>query len=247
MSAETNARWWEGYFVRYAQGSVIGALFVAVIFSSNAHLKSYLFMPKLGEKIEAANLLLMLAYGLVFCYVSSAPILVLHACRGLKLDARWSSASWTAYRCLTYFLLAAIIYFSLYLGFEDQLFTTLMAKFVMGVLAFLLSFQFVNLLGLIGPGWGESVKYFKGLAEKRGKADNKEYVESYRHLREHGNAFMILIFEFFFAAILYPMVINFPELSETPPISLVFVLLLWVLPAAMVWLAGTKLEHALVR
>ena len=60
-----------------------------------------------------------------------------------------------------------------------------------------------------------------------------EYVESYRHLREHSNAYAILILELLLAPVL--------ALTQEPW-QLVPVALLWLLPPACCWLIATVLE-----
>ncbi len=62
-----------------------------------------------------------------------------------------------------------------------------------------------------------------------------EYVESYRVLREHGNAFMIIVFEILLAALLSWVHSNDCE-------CVVICLLLWVSLGAIAWVIATCLE-----
>jgi hypothetical protein len=69
---------------------------------------------------------------------------------------------------------------------------------------------------------------------KRANADKigEQYVESYRHLREHGNAFFIVFLELLLGTALF-----------YSPFPWVALLALWIFPAAGVWLFGTLLEN----
>ena len=87
-------------------------------------------------------------------------------------------------------------------------------------------------------------RYYQNLSSKRSKATSdlsrKEYVESYRHLREHGNAFLIVVFEIVLAICLW----NLPkdEIQIFAPI----IVSIWVLPGSIVWFVGTALENNMV-
>jgi hypothetical protein len=94
-SNESSLRWWEFYVVRYAMGTVVGGIVFYLLCRATPHLNLLLFetIPVAGQvsntqslpslQLDAARLTLLAAYGLVFCYVSSAPILVFHAGRFL--------------------------------------------------------------------------------------------------------------------------------------------------------------------
>ncbi|MGB6450067.1 MAG: hypothetical protein WBE92_04885, partial [Steroidobacteraceae bacterium] len=63
-----------------------------------------------------------------------------------------------------------------------------------------------------------------------------EYIESYRHLREHGNAYAILVAELVLAL----------AVGAAPTWYFVGGLItLWTLPAAFVWGVGTWLEFGI--
>jgi hypothetical protein len=62
------------------------------------------------------------------------------------------------------------------------------------------------------------------------------YVESYRHLREHGNAFSILVLEFALAFVLY---------SSPKFLFAVVAIVLWISPSFYSWFIGSLLESKL--
>jgi len=84
------------------------------------------------------------------------------------------------------------------------------------------------------------VEFYRHLAENRAhdpKEDlgrkRKEYIRSYRDMREHGNALMILVME---------GVLTTALLQASNPGILLAMLVLWVMPAAFVWFVATALE-----
>ncbi|MEK3776639.1 hypothetical protein MHB85_19255 [Paenibacillus sp. FSL K6-4396] len=82
-------------------------------------------------------------------------------------------------------------------------------------------------------------KYYEQLAEHRAKREKndaiKEYVESYKHLREHGNAFFIVLMEIILGILLFWF----------SKIAIIIVIVIWVLAGAYVWTIGTYLERKL--
>ncbi len=101
----------------------------------------------------------------------------------------------------------------------------------------LVSFIFIGQLFLLWLAMSgreqHSFEYYDQLVKRRASADEagKEYVESYRHLREHGNAFFIVLLEFLLGSVLF---------YSSLPWGVV--LMLWILPAVGVWYFGTRLE-----
>jgi len=82
---KTPSRWWEDYFVRYFVGTVIGAVVVVVLAShlTDSDLKPIFLDLLLDPKVASAkSLIVIAALGLAYCYIASAPMMVLHATRG---------------------------------------------------------------------------------------------------------------------------------------------------------------------
>ena len=87
---ELTARWWEQYDVRYFVGTVIGGLIVFVL-RDHAFLCAEFrsFGQALPESVWK-EVTILGAGGLAFCYISSVPMLTLHAVRGTtSLESRW--------------------------------------------------------------------------------------------------------------------------------------------------------------
>jgi hypothetical protein len=92
---------------------------------------------------------------------------------------------------------------------------------------------------------GRLYSFYKDLAERRGtsKAKSGEIVDSYRHLREHGNALSIVVLEIVLGAALIRAGSAVDGAWEGTKLSLLAVLLaVWVLPGALVWLVGSIIE-----
>jgi hypothetical protein len=93
--ARTKNRWWEYYFLRYFVGTVVGA--VAIVFLLNFP-GSFWYDPEFLTIRQIGNLGVkeitgLAALGFAFCYIASAPMLLMHATRAqLSLDplrVRW--------------------------------------------------------------------------------------------------------------------------------------------------------------
>lgn len=228
------SRWWEYYAVRYFVGTIVGAMLVVAIgsvelFSSYAaKVTAYKDQPFLGVGLVAA-------LGFAFCYVTSAPILALHAIRThFRAAVVNASVGWRAGTA------AAMLVPSLAAAWWLSCSLPLLAAVTAGP-AIGLPFGLVALAAL--SKFSAVERFARDLANKRAQAYPKqsgpahtfgqEYVTSYRHLREHGNAFLILAFE---GVLAY-------ALMHTPSLRYAAILLaLWVLPAAAVWFVGTVLE-----
>lgn len=228
----SNGRWWEYYFVRYYVGTVVGGAILVYLNASELSSLRNVIIPGVTDvsKLNGQFLLLLAALGLAYCYFASAPVLVLHATRGVFLTKNTSTFRWLFYGSLALVGLAAVVFY-LYNAVPDTV-----SLLSMTLLAVVLCLQLVP-LGFSVRKQGERVhSYYAGLAKARGSGseDGGQYIESYRHLREHGNAFLIILFELALGAIL--------ATASNPYLALI-ALLLWMMPAALVWLIGTALEY----
>lgn len=244
MSASDN-RWWEFYFVRYFVGTAIGAivvLFLATasspVFIGQGELAGILKTLKTGN-FESGYIAVLATLGLAFCYIASAPILVLHAVRGYMLkaskNANWLLTTFFLIIVLAVWIAQGYVFWSI-LNVRGNPFIS--QDFYSG-LAFLLvtSILIVGQLFLILRAIFSKKKYaflyYDRLVKRRAVAslETIQYVESYRHLREHGNAFFIVLLELLLGATLF-----------YSPVPWSVVLMIWILPAALVWFFGTLME-----
>jgi len=109
---QSPSHWWEFYAVRYGMGSVVGAVIFFFLCNTNPALKPMLFGAE-GGKIDGTILTLLAGYGLTYCYIASAPILVFHVGRFLLNITTGSKASfWRVVLLFLPPLAATAIFFS---------------------------------------------------------------------------------------------------------------------------------------
>jgi uncharacterized membrane protein YfcA len=268
MENTNNSRWWETYLVRYITGTVVGAVIVYILLW-----KLKIDLLPSPKNIQSVHLIILAALGFVFCYISSAPITLLHAVRfrlgqGTLVDAsvsgisKCTSLGWRSYIALKYeklkkfdwilfFVLSWMTLFGALLGLAAD-------SYLWGLSAaslFALTYIYIIALKLylqLGKEDKWQKWYFK-LSEKRAQDSKaqKEYIESYRHLREHGNAFFIILLEVCLGIVLYQIatiIDNKPLPAEKEAWATIFLaaIIYWILSGAICWYLGNKLERYLV-
>lgn len=229
-------RWWEFYFVRYFVGTVIGGAIVFYLNTKPGSVLTGAILPNLNDisQLDGHLTALLAAMGLAFCYLASAPVLVLHATRGvfLKSNTKTFSRSFLATFALAGVLLA-VAYWCLDI-LEIRVFLAVV------LLSLILCFQFVPLYFALRYEGEASHIYYSKLTKARSNTAPaaKEYVESYKHLREHGNAFFIVFFEVALGFVLWAA----PQVNHV-----ILVLFFWIVPAMLVWFVGSVLEYRYVK
>lgn len=226
---------WGYYYLRYFVGSIVGAGLLAwVARAAHQHGLQVPILPNLefGEFLHTAAILTAMGTaGLAYCYIASVPILVLHAMRG-----RFSKApivlNFIGVGLAALILLLALALFRCASSDPE---TWRQLGYV--------PFGVVLLLETVLVAW-PSVERIRGFyhelaaARSRGKEEKKMeiagYVESYRHLREHGNAILIILMECVLAGGLY---------AADTDIRFFGLIILWILPAVVIWPLGTWLER----
>jgi len=232
-SSLANGSWWETYVIRYFVGTVVGGAILLFLNGNEGSSLSDSFLPgiKTLSALDTGLLIVIAAAGLAYCYLASAPILVLHASRACLLPSNKRVMNWTLGPYFALILIGMIIFLWIYWNEKKSI------NFILSLSALLLVLG-LQLIPLSIAMWnrGEiSHKFYSELTTARATQlpKSQEYKQSYRHLREHGNAFAILFFEGVLGIILF-------GLSST---SLALIcILVWVIPAAAVWLYGTLLE-----
>lgn len=225
-------RWWEYYVLRYFVGTVIGAIALVYLTRATDSPLHGLGFPSIEDfsKLGIKEVTTLGALGFAYCYIASAPMLVLHTTRaqlGLNpLHLRWRFWVLTAIAIAAIQLLLwwrlSIEWFS-YRWFGVLVFlVTVVIQVAMIVTAHIDRFRAIR-------------SFYWCLAQARGKQDRSvaEYVESYRHLREHGNACAILALEF---------ALTFVLASSGSPFIAALAITMWLLPSAYSWFVGSLLE-----
>lgn len=238
-------RWWEFYAIRYGMGTVVGGVVFFFLCFTNPALKPLLFGADTGN-LDGTRLALFTAYGLAYCYIASAPILVFHAGRFLfKLQS--TKAEIIKRAAIIFSIPIALVAFSFWRTWSEPFSTQLFYAAATFLCALIVWLQLaVVALTLVGS--QAMYDFYTGLAERRKSAPSC-LVESYRHLREHGNSFLIVLLEFTLAIVLFAAG-NFDYVStgkvapkESLVIPYLLVLLVWFSPAASIWFVGTIFER----
>lgn len=241
----SSSRWWEFYAIRYGMGSVVGGVIFFVLCLTNPALKPLLFGTE-GGKIDATQLVLLAGYGLTYCYIASAPILVLHVGRFL-LDVRVGGG--LSGKRVFAFLAPPLVATGIFFFSQVSDGPVLYFFSVVFLLAALIVWSQYLVVGFSLFKSKELFEFYQKLSNKRSGAKGG-FVDSYKHMREHGNSFSIVLLEIVLAILLFAWG-NFDAMTTgivssskaTYVIPYLVVVLLWILPAALVWLVGTLLER----
>ena len=227
--AEGN-RWWDHYYVRYFVGSVYAVLLMYVLSRTDA------IKGSLGaiDPTLWVNATVLGAAGLAFCYIASAPILLLHAVRGRNTATILTVTAWWKLRWLLV-AMAAVLMVLVVVAWCDSKDRNLKGALEMTPFVVVLATQ----LWAVFASLAAIVQFYKELAALRAAKEpavlgaRREYIESYRHMREHGNALLIIVMETILALAL---------LQAPDVVAMLEMVLLWVLPASFAWFIGTTLE-----
>lgn len=231
---KNSSRWWEYYVVRYFIGTIVGAGAMLMFNEFSASpLKGTLF-PAISSFKDAGvhHLVVLVALGFAYCYVASAPMLTIHALRG-QIKSGWFS-------CATLWFVP--LFLVIYVGLNQWLSLAYWSwqSFSIAFVALVIALQLTLFAEAKLNNFEQITNFYWSLSTARASdaPQVQEYVESYRHMREHGNAFAIILFEVGFAL----AAISVPNLS-----MLSALLFLWVAPAALVWGVATTLESSLAK
>lgn len=231
--------------MRYALGTVIGGVIFFFLCNTNPVLRQLIFGAN-AQTLTAPLLLLLGAYGLAFCYFASAPVLVLHTARFFLSTHFVTKRLWLHLSVMLAIPLALTVIFfcaTKTTGSARWLYT-----FVLFIGSFIIWIQYV-LIGVALKCNFELYTFYINLASRR-RAAIGDIVGSYRHLREHGNAFLIVLCEIVLAILLYIWGNFYPAINHTPPaqnelyvIPYLLIILVWVVPAALVWVVASLIER----
>ncbi|WP_339319349.1 hypothetical protein [Paenibacillus sp. FSL R10-2734] len=237
-----NNRWWEFYLVRYFVGTVFGTLISLFLYSKK--FSGFYDLNVSLKDFSNAHIIFFGLIGLAYCYLASAPILVLHATRSSLFSKK--SYFFPALLSGLAIIAALIFYFTLR---EKLNWIVLALIFSLQITIITLSLRketsntttssnesnlFVFYRSLIGTRANAVLNTSNGSPTTIEAAKITEYKESYKHLREHGNAFTIVLMEFILAVILYYM-----DNIQQVVISMI----VWAIPSSFVWFIGTYLEN----
>lgn len=246
---------WNYYYLRYFVGAIVGAgLLVALWAGDPKVLPSFqhTFPPVPHEWAHLAAVIAALGTaGLAYCYIASSPILLMH---GLRFRFAQEEGWWRALRWMPFVAVGLLVVFAWNYG------ATAPSSFrndPWGQMLLFVPYGIIVLLQFLGLPWGRLGvvrDHYNTLARQRARWTHeqwaKEYVESYRHLREHGNALLIILMEIILAAALYAAGgcrgSCRPFHTTDTTIRFFTIAVIWIVPATFCWFLGTWLEFGIL-
>lgn len=244
-NSKDTARWWEFYMIRYLIGTLIGTIVLYMLFSnfSKRGIPDSTYKEILENILcldDTTDLIILIVGGLAISYIASSPILILHAIR-LRLKPKKKRLNSKDRRKIRTIPVKSGIAFFL-LGSILSLISTY--YFFISIETGIISILVIVPFGLLLYNWiseyGDEQKikhaYYE-IVKAREVNQYKEYTESYRHLREHGNAFFILFTEILLGLALYPV---------HKPYDVLAVLAVWIVPPVLIWFFANYLEGYLL-
>ncbi|MDX8386490.1 MAG: hypothetical protein R8M11_08255, partial [Gallionella sp.] len=203
-------------------------------------LKSFFGSGVTGSSKIFGEITLFGALGFVYCYVASTPILVMHCCRYNRsgLTNIFGSLGIGIVVLLALLVVGFFAYLAGCVGWSKTASQfVVVVPIAMGFALILLQYR---LLHDLCANYQHLGNFYCKLDKKR-KYLSVELKDSYKHLREHGNASLIVVLEVVLAAFIYALVAIAKELGVSESEvhwMLLIAFALWVSPAAFVWYVG---------
>lgn len=271
MSGEgTSYRWWENYLVRYLMPSIAGVGILCWLFEiASPDFRNLLFLHAIPTQLNPATLTLLILYGNLFCYVASYPILGFHVTRVLDFEyAGWKrnwldGYSWTVAVAGLTLSLATILQGDARIIGVFAL--TTLFSFVQCRRVFKASTREIPVSGLkTDEPSSKLFGFIYSLSIRRGdiqkvetettKSGNesvetthtyrkkKEVMDTYRHMREHGNSAFIFVLEMILAGIFY-CVLSVERDAPKALSMLGIILAIWAFPSMLIHATGQAVER----
>lgn len=231
----TQNKWVDRYLLRYGPATIFGAFLLAYFYLKRRQLG---FDFNLGvDRLGLATIFLF--GGFLFAYIASAPILVYHYSRCLFLP-RKNQKKAVAWSVVIMIVGTPIVTWRFIHGGVD------VSVAIFAALAYTLWLTVVRLAFVCYVCRNEVQDFYVRLAKMRKETD-PELVESYRTLREHGNAFYIIFWEIVLALVLFAFLQVYTVSDEQGMTAFSLIICLtWIAPAAVAWHIAGNLEADLV-
>jgi hypothetical protein len=257
----STGRWWENYLVRYLVPTIVGmGCLQWLSLNSGVGLSAWIAAPANMKELNSEQLLVWFLFGLFFCYVASYPVLIFHATRMMDFKGeagriRWINGFFTSYGAVAVTALLALLAAIFTIRWLGIIIVVCFA----GIQIYRLCATTKNFYKVPEKSWAArtwAYSFYIHLAERRGGANRKntpdgtpspetraELVESYRHLREHGNSALIVILELILTGLIYSVIATKNQISEHALSWLAIMLVIWCSPAAFIHMFAQQLER----
>lgn len=222
--------------------------------SKNKNTKEESKAPESNKNINEKFLYALPLLGFAFCYIASTPILFLHTARRelFRTESEFAQYELTAnrftkatiskepfrYTTLNFWsLIIDSILLTILIGVNYTIEIPQNYEFWINSIFYFLFFLYpITLIHLAFLSLKKShFEYSRKLNNKK-FTEKTEIIDSYSHLREHGNAYFIVWLEILLGASLW-------SLAEThSPEWLIAAVIIWITPAIFTWFIGTIRE-----
>lgn len=256
------SRWWENYLVRYLVPTAVGMACIHWLnVQSGGRLTGIVASGGVPlENMEPQHVFMWFLFGMVYCYLASYPVLVLHGTRMLDFVGRAGRLSPTWFWLTSYGGMLILLVLS---GLGATYFPSIwLATALVAVFALAQGARICAVLLIYGSpgssyeGRSWAYRFYEKLAGRRAGASKNqvssgslspetrvELIESYRHLREHGNSAFIFVAELLLTALLYMAVTSSLKGDYSVLATLGALLGVWAAPAVGMHLLGQHLER----
>lgn len=247
--------------------SIAGIAIVSWFCAIDPKLKEILFFGLKESALDTGALVLLVLYGNLFCYVSSYPILVFHSTRSIDFKGyQWRPCITDGY-IATALLLILCVGSGIFFHGVTRIATICLLVVIYSGLQVVRIYRSLKPVSI--PGWKTRtyLQYFflVSLSKRRGRLPIKttttnededvsetteeqnkwrqEIVDSYKHMREHGNSAFIFALEITLATICYATIFSLDENGFTELAILAAIFVLWSFPAVLVHFLGQHIER----
>ncbi|WP_374553150.1 hypothetical protein [Aquitalea pelogenes] len=235
----STGNWWEGYIIRYTLGSLVGAVICWKLINETSG--NHVFQGFLSAKDDIVKYVVLLLMGLCYCYVASSPMLVIHIARYKEFRNLHRNIPWRFVIAISAIWVTLIFLLLFLSGFS---FSTISYTAKLNLICGLLVPLLVMLIQIIiiPKGNGEIIdlfKFYDDLSFLRHYTFT-DIMTSYRHIREHGNAYAVLMLE-----VLMGWSLTFCIKVEF--YLAIAVLIAWISPGCYAWIVGTNIEKRYIK
>jgi hypothetical protein len=218
-------------------GIAIGVLVVRVLCYRYADLSAILVGQVQAIYDTPTKAFFWAAVGLTYSYVASAPILTMHVSRMyLRKPSKRTIVFAMIFPVLACLLFVLGIFYRNYFSHQPGHIISWSILLAITVVHGFYCWE-------VATNIDKYYEFYTKLSKNRNKeTDSGELIESYRHLREHGNSMLIVLCEVVLAVVLWGV---WPESNKMHAETIIptIAIALWIAPSSIAWFAGSIIER----